>query len=186
MAVIDRIATQRHIDAMVALDNFDLITTRILKLLSWNRRISMTQRYTYVDSPPDLEVGLTLDTDARAGGISSGGDSEGRFFGVSLKPGLTSGFSIGAYASDGNATEAEAWKRYRDAKDATDFWAKRRNMTLMTLIGGLEGDRGPARDDLIVIRAWNQHGVCDEKVIGFDTDAYWREQETLREAVESR
>ena len=32
-------------------------------------------------------------------------------------------------------------------------------------------------DDLIVVRRWNEHGVCDERVIGFDTAAYWAAQD---------
>lgn len=186
MAVIDRIATERYINAVVALDTFDLIVARVRKHLSWGRRISMTQRYTYLDRAPELEVGLTLDTEERNGGITVGGDSNGRFFGVTLRPGLMTGFGFGAYASDGNRTAEEAWKRYHAGENAADHWSKRRNMTLVTLTGGMEGDLGPARDDLIVIRAWNQHAVCEEKVIGFDTDAYWRAQEAAREAVESR
>jgi hypothetical protein len=178
VTVIDRIATQRHTDAMVALDTFDLITARIRKLLSWNRRISMTQRYTYIDRPPELEVGLTLDAEGSNGGITVGGGTAGRFFGVALRPGITTGFGFGAYASDGNGTEAEVWKRYHAAKGiAGSPFDRRRDMTLVTLNGGLDGDEGPARDDLIVVRAWNRDGVCDEKVIGFDTDAYWAEQE---------
>lgn len=178
MSTVDRIRTQRHTDAMVALDSFDMIVARIRKLLSWERRISMTQRYTWVNEPPQMHVGCTLDKEARNGGIIEGTNADGRHFGIYLRPGLLTGFGFSAYASDGNATEAEAWKRYHAGKDATDHWSKRRNMTRVTLVGGMEGDSGPARDDLIVIRAWNEHGVCDEKVIGFDTDAYWAARDT--------
>ena len=175
---INRIRTSRHVEAMVALDNWELLTARVRKLLSWDRRIAMTQRYTYIEQPPELHVGCTLDKDARNGGIIEGGDDTGRHFGVYLRPGLLTGFGFSAYASDGNTTEAEAWKRYRaPEKYVTDHWSKRRNMTLLTLNGGMDGDSGPARDDLIVVRAWNEHGVCDEKVIGFDTAAYWEKRD---------
>jgi hypothetical protein len=40
-------------------------------------------------------------------------------------------------------------------------------MTLVEIIGGRAND-GPARDDRILIRAWNRDGICDERVIGFD------------------
>lgn len=173
MSKLDRLRTERHINAMVALDNFDLLTARVRKLLSYDRRISMTQRYTYTDQPPELYVGCTLDKEARSGGIIEGQSADGRHFGVYLRPGLLTGFGFSAYTSDGNATEAEAWKRYHAGDEATNHWDKRRNMVRLTLNGGMGGDYGPARDDLIVVRAWNEHGVCDEKVIGFDTDAYW-------------
>jgi hypothetical protein len=175
---VSRIASQRDVNAMVALDNFDLIEARVRKLLSYGRRISMTQRYTYVGHAPELHVGLTLDTDARGDGITSYRDDSGAHFGVFLKPGLMSGFGFSAYTSDGNATEAEAWKRYH-AKKATsaDFFERRRRMTQIRLVGGMEGDFGPARDDLIEIKAWNDDGVCSERVIGFDTLAYWATQD---------
>lgn len=184
MSNVDRIRTQRHTEAMVALDNFDLIVARVRKLLSYDRRISMTQRYSWVNDAPELHVGCTLDKDARNGGIVEGTSADGRHFGVYLRPGLLNGFGFSAYASDGNATEAEAWKRYHAGDDATNHWGKRRNMIRLTLNGGMDGDYGPARDDLIVIRAWNEHGVCDERVIGFDTDAYWAARDA--EGGESR
>lgn len=168
-AVIDRIRTQRHVEAMVAVDNFGLLTARIRKLLSWQRRITLTQRYTYVDEPPTVTAGLMLDTSAWDGGFSEGGNTNGRHFGVNLRGrGRLDGFGFSAYASDGNATEVDARKRYHAGKDATDHWTRRRNMTLVTINGGMDGDTGPARDDLIVIRAWNSDAVCDEKVIVFD------------------
>ncbi|MFI6228668.1 hypothetical protein ACIBCR_15305 [Micromonospora echinospora] len=166
--VIDRIRTQRHVEAMAALDTFGLLTARIRKLLSWGRRITVTQRYTYVDQPPTVTAGLMLDTSARRGGISEGGNADGRHFGVALTPGLMAGFGFSAYASDGNRFEADVWKRYHAGKNSTEFWDRRRNMTQVTINGGMDGDTGPARDDLIVIRAWNSDGVCDEKVIAFD------------------
>lgn len=170
MSLIDRIRTERYVTAMVALDNFDLITARVRQLLSHGRRMSMTQRYTYIGHSPELTVGLTVDTEARGGGIVEGGGSDGKHFGVYLRPGLLTGFGFSAYVSDGNATEDEAWKRYHAGAGPDDHWSRRRNMTCIELVGGMEGD-GAARDDRIVISAWNEHGVCDEKVIGFDSGA---------------
>jgi len=163
----DRIRTERYVECMVALDTFDLITDRVRRLLSYGRRMSMTRRYTYIDSSPDLTAGLTVDTDARGGGIVEGSGHGGRHFGVHLRPGLE-GFGFSAYDSDGNATEEEAWKRYHAGGDTGDHWSRRRNMTLIRLNGGLEGDFGPGRDDHIVILAWNEHAVCEERVIAFD------------------
>jgi hypothetical protein len=187
VADVNRIKSMREVDAMVALDTFELITTRVRKLLSYGRRISMTQRYTYLsDRAPDLLVGLTVDAEARNGGITEVLKDDGAHFGVTLKPGLMTGFGFSAYDIDGNASEAEAWKRFHAGKDATAVWSKRRNMTLVRLVGGMAGDMGPARDELIVIRHWNNDAVCDERVIGFDTDAYWAEREALAEAGEFR
>lgn len=165
---VDRIRTQRHVEAMAAVDNFDMLTARVRKLLSWGRRMTLTQRYTYVDEPPTVTAGLMLDTSAWQGGFSEGSNADGRHFGVTLRPGLLAGFGFSAYASAGNRFEADVWKRYRAGKDAANHWDKRRNMTMVTINGGMDGDQGPARDDLIVIRAWNSDAVCDEKVVAFD------------------
>lgn len=167
MSLIDRIRTERHVEAMVALDTMDLLVTRVKNLLSHGRRIAMAHRYTYCDSAPDLYAGLTVDASAYRDGFTSGGSADGRHFGVALSPGLH-GFGFSAYAGDGNDTEAQAWRRYHaKVADSGDPFERRRDMTLIRLVGGLDND-GPARDDLIVIRAWNQHGVCDERVIAFD------------------
>lgn len=171
LVATDRIRTMRDVHVMVALDTFDLIEARVRKLLSYGRRISMTQRYTYLDHAPDLHVGLTLNTAGRDGGIVSAKTDEDAHLIVSLKPGLMTGFGFSAYASDQNATEKQAWQRYHAGKSASaDFFERRRSMTEIRLVGGLEND-GAARDDLIVIRSWNDDGVCDERVIGFDTSA---------------
>ncbi|MEV2239570.1 hypothetical protein [Micromonospora sp. NPDC049891] len=162
-----RILAMRECSAMVALDTMPHLVTRIRNLLSHGRRITMTQRYTYVDRPPEVTAGLTVDTRAYDGGISEHRRDDGHHFGVRLRPGAGSGFGLSAYACDGNRTEAEAWKRYHAGKDATDVWAQRRNMTVVEIVGGLPGD-GPARDDRLIVREWNDSGVCDERVIVFD------------------
>lgn len=172
-ATPDRILTQRHCTAMAALDSMPHIATRVRNLLSHGRRITTTQRYTYVDSPPDVTPGLTVDR------IRSWTDERGAGIEVTLKPGLLVGFGLSAYESDGNGTEAEAWKRYHAGKDATDHWGKRRDMTEVTINGGLPGD-GPARDDLLVIRYWNSDGVCNERVIAFD---YGPNQDEIRDRL---
>ncbi|HEY6117215.1 MAG TPA: hypothetical protein VI172_14785 [Candidatus Dormibacteraeota bacterium] len=169
MALTARIRTDHYVDAMVALDNFELIEARVRRLLSHGRRISMTQRYTYTQRAPELHAGLTVDIEARNGGIVGGADSDGAWLTVYLRPGLMAGFGFSAYASDGNATEEEAWKRYHAKKaEADDPFERRRRMTEVSLTGGREDDEA-SRDDRIVVCAWNDDGVCDERVISFDS-----------------
>lgn len=172
MSLINRIRTDREVTAMVTLDTFDLITARVRNLLSWDRRISMTQRYTYTGQAPELTVGLTLNKDAPGGGIVESGNADSRHFGVYLRPGLLTGFGFAASAAAGHTFEAQVWERFHAHKaESPNFFERRRDMTRVRLVGGLEGD-GPARDDLIVISDWNRDGVCSEMVISFDTEAY--------------
>lgn len=174
---IDRIGTQRHTRAMVALDNFDAIAERVQRLLEPGRRISMTRRVTYTDSAPELVVGLTLDPEGHGGGIHVRRDKDHGHIGVSLKPGLTAGFGIGAYAGEAD-TEKQVWDRYHAGEDA------RRNMTMVVFTGGLPGWE-PGLDDQLVIRRWNSSAVCIEQVVGFDTPLYWAEREAELAAAEA-
>lgn len=156
-----RALTQRTLSAMVAVDNIDHITQRIRNLLSHNRRITVTQRYTYVNDPPEVTVGLTVSE------IRAWSNEHGAGIGVHLKPGALAGFGVSAHAGE-NDTEATEWKRYHAAVAVNDNpFQRRRDMTRLDITGGLPGDV-PARDDLIVIRAWNSDGVCDERVVAFD------------------
>jgi hypothetical protein len=157
MPITERIRTEHYVEALVAGDTFDLIAARVRRLLSHRRRLSMTQRYTWVGDAPALHAGLEVFD------IQQGVD----WLHVRLTPGLD-GFGLAGYAHEGNATEDESWKRYHAAKaESEDFFERRRNMTLVELSGGREQD-GPGRDDRIVIRAWNSDGVCDERVIAFE------------------
>ncbi|MEV5819337.1 hypothetical protein AB0L22_09190 [Micromonospora haikouensis] len=152
----DRILTQRHVTCMAAVDTMPHIASRIRNLLTHGRRITVARRLTYMDRPPEVTVGLTVDeiTDWRSGhGI-----------GVHLKPGIH-GFAVSAHPGD-NDTEAGEWKRYHTA-DGSDPFQRRENMTRVDITGGLPGD-GPAPNDLLVIRHWNSAGACDERVIAFD------------------
>ncbi|WP_341719886.1 hypothetical protein QQG74_09370 [Micromonospora sp. FIMYZ51] len=168
MADPARILTQRDCTAMAALDTMPHLATRVRNLLAHGRRMTVTRRYTYVDSPPEVTAGLTLDVSARSGGIRESVSGDGHHLGVTLRPGLMSGFSISAYVSDRNAVEAEVWKRFHAAESISgDPFKRRRDMTLVDITGGLPGD-GPARDDKLVIREWNSDGVCDERVVVFD------------------
>ncbi len=161
----DRIRTMRHVTAMVAVDTIDLLAERITNLLAHGRHITIARRYTYVDSPPDLYVGLTVDGEPA---LRHHSRPLGASFGVHLKPGIR-GFGFSAYRDDAR-TEADAWKAYHAAEGLSDDpFRRRRDMTYVEINGGLPGD-GPARDDQLTIRFWNEHGVCDEQVIGFDYD----------------
>lgn len=161
---MSRIRTERHVTAMAALDTVELLAQRVTNLLSHDRRMAMTNRYAYVNDPPELTVGLLLE-DMR---LWSQADAVG--FTVRLRPGMLIGFGFVAYRHEGSGTEADAWKRYHACKaDSASFFERRRSMTRVEITGGLPGD-GPARDDRIVIQAWNGDGVCDERVIAFDTN----------------
>lgn len=162
----DRIRTEEYVKAMAATDTIALLAQRVQSLLSHGRRMSMTDRYVHHDgpnaTPPHLYTGVTQDGEFKLW-------PDGNGFSVNLKPGLL-GVGVSAYASDGNGTEAEAWKRYHAGKDATDRRDRRRNMTLVTINGGLD-NTGPGRFDALIIQYWNEHGVCLERVIGFDYDS---------------
>lgn len=165
MTTTARIRTQRDLHAIVALDNIDMLAERVTNLLRHGRRMTTVRRYTYVDSPPEVTAGLTLDGEPN---LWKADDSAG--FGVHLNPGIMSGFGFSCRAIDGGATEKEAWVRFHAAESqSTDWFKRRRDMTEVHITGGLAGD-GPARDDQIVIRHWNGDGVCEEVVVAFDYD----------------
>lgn len=173
----DRISTQRHVTAMAALDTVDLLAARVTQLLSHGRRMTMTRRYTYVNDPPEVTTGLVL-----AGEPKLWRQDDAAGFDVRLGPNFLTGFGFAAYGNEGSAAEAEEWARYHAGKPESDnFFERRRNMTLVEITGGLAGD-GPARDDLIIIRPWNRDGVCDERVIAFDTGLLYERLDAAEEA----
>lgn len=171
---LDNLRTQRHTQAMVALDNFDAIAERVQQLLADGRRISIARRYLHTDSPVELKVGLTLDPDGHGGGVHVRRDESSGWIGVSLKPGLTEGFGFGAYSGEAD-TESAVWALFHQGAEY------RRNMTQVIFTGGLPG-WGPMLDDQLVIRRYNTYGVCAEKTIGFDTPLHWAEQEAKQQA----
>lgn len=169
-----RIRTQRHVTAMVALDTVGLLAERVTNLLSHDRRIAMTRRSTWADSPPEVLVGLTVDGQPR---LWTG--SGGRGIEVRLKPGSLAGFGFAAYPGEAD-TEAAVWLRYHAAKGADDdVSTRRRDMIHVVINGGMRHD-GPARDDRIVIRSWNRDGACTEQVIAFDTGLLWEQQDAAQ------
>jgi hypothetical protein len=163
----DRIATTHNLTAMVALDTIHPLAKRITQLLNHGRRITIAHRHaTYLNDPPKIHARLVVNGEPRiwdhnwgAGlnvPLTDGSDGPGFWFGIAAFPG-------GRYD-----TEAEVWKRYHASKAESDNpFERRRHMTEVRIVGGVEGF-GPGRDDRIVIRHWNENGVCDETVIAFD------------------
>ncbi|MER7331737.1 MULTISPECIES: hypothetical protein [unclassified Micromonospora] len=169
----DRILHERYLHAMVALDTVDAIAERVRNLSSHGRRITVTDRFTYVDRPPKVTAGLTVDR------LDPWANDRGKGLRVLLKPGLMTGFGFAAYTGE-NDTEKGEWKKFHAGKSVSDRWdERRRDVTEVEMIGGLPGD-GPARDDQLVIRAWNRDGVCTENVIAFD---YGPDRQQIREDV---
>ncbi len=81
----------------------------------------------------------------------------------------TDGFT--AALTGAHTTEPALRRRYNDLAPDPQNMSRRRNMTMVTIRGGADGS-SPGRDDLIIIRAWNNEAVCREKVIGFDTPTH--------------
>lgn len=160
----ERIATSYDVTAACALDTLPLLAARVRALLSWGRRISLATRWLDGDSDITLHPGLVVADDMGPDAVrESVKPSEFGTFSVQLAPGLE-GFGFSAYAADEQTTEMQVWRRWH----AGD----RRNITLVTLSGGMAGDSGPGRGDQLRIRFWNSHGVGREAVVGFDHHAY--------------
>lgn len=160
---IHRIRTEYDLDCVVALDNFDLIAERVQGLLSHGRTLMVAHQYaTYIHRAPDLFSRQTVNNvQVRTK------DRE-----ASLWIACTDiGIGFHAYAWDGNETEAQVWQRYHKGQhEAGNPFDRRRNLVDLQIQGGREGD--PAgRSDRLVVRAYNQDGVCDEKVIAFEAVA---------------
>lgn len=165
-ATPDRINRQRHVTAMVALDTFDLLAARVVKLLESGRRMTLVTRYTYTGHTPVVTPGLTLYEPPKVWHQEGGAAG----INVQLQPGIR-GFGFAIFPGDGNDTEAEAWRRYRAGKAESEKYSeRRRDMIEVEIQGGMPGDLGPARDDQLIIRHWNQDGVCQETVVAFDYD----------------
>lgn len=169
----ERILTSRYVQVMAAMDTMPHIVARIKAMVGHGRRIAYSQRFTYTQTPPDLYVGLTVRTDR---GIHEWSDDDQAGVAVNLEPGALRGFGVGVLAWNA-PTEADVWKRYHAEKDRPRH---PRDTTEVTFDGCMPGDFGPSRDDQIVIRHWNDDGVCTETVIGFD---YGPDKEQRRENV---
>lgn len=168
----DRIRRCRTVTCMAATDTIAAITERVRNMLAAGRRITVADRYSHTEGPPDVVAGLTVEEirPGREGGI-----------GVHLGPGR---YGFGIHPIPGE-TEAEAWARYHREY--------RENLTRVELRGGLPGE-APCPDDRLVIRHWISDRVAREWVIVFD-DApeirqevenltYWLDQ--IREALDQQ
>lgn len=142
----DRILRDHTVNCMAGTDTIQHIAQRVRNLLAEGRRITLVERYTHLDTTPDVTAGLTLEEirPGQQGGI-----------GVDLKPGVR-GFGIHAQLGE---TEAEGWARYHRGDRA--------NLTRVAIIGGLP-DSGPSGDDRLIIRHWRSDVVCRETVVAFD------------------
>jgi len=166
-----RLTRERHITAACALDTIPLLAQRVTSMLWWGRRISVAHHWIGPDSRIEIAAGLTVNTEMGDRAVRATADDAHAGFAVHLAPGIR-GFGFAAYASDGNTTEREVWKRYH----AGD----RHNITIIEMDGGMLGDGGPGRDDHVSIQYWNEHRVGQEWVVGFDTDdlfRVWQERE---------
>lgn len=172
MRDLGRIDTEYETEAMVAPDTFDLLVARVRRLVDTGRRMTIARRYaTWAVPTPEVVAGLVLDTDARGGGVWTAVDERSVYCGVTLRGGdRYDGFGFGAdiHEYSGYRTEVEAWNRYHTHEaEHADFFRRRRDMTHVAIVGGVDGWR-PSRRDKIVIHAWNSDGVCDQRVITFD------------------
>lgn len=159
-----RILTDQRVVAACALDTVPLLARRVTNLLSWGRRMSVAHRF-LTSEALDLKAGLTVDHGQGDRAITFRADDHYASFSVYLTPGLE-GFSFAVFASDGNTTEEQVWKRYHsDGRNS--------EITTVNMIGGGEGNRAPGKEDRITITYWNQRGVGRQTVVGFDSSAYF-------------
>jgi hypothetical protein len=163
------IASAQEVEALVARDTFDAVAARIQRMLSHGRPIAIAERLVHLNRTPDLAAGLSLNTDARDGGISVYRTHDQASLVVVLTP-EPHVFSITTYD---NTDAVKLWDQYRTHEaDHADWSKRRREMVHIQLVGGHESQGGPHRTDKIVISDWNPDGVCTERVIAFDTESY--------------
>ncbi len=187
--MIDRILREDDVEAMVAADSFDVIVERVRPMVTAGRRMVLAVReYTYTHRPPKVYAGLELDTSAREGGFWTQAydrDPEpgihSLWCGIVLTNGgsryedqIGLGFGEDVYPYSGNETERQAWDRYhKHQAEHSDHFQRRRDMTHLSISGGLPGYRYRTTDQ-IVISAWNRDGVATEKVLAFEPeDGAW-------------
>lgn len=154
---MSRIMNNRAVKAMVAADTYQDLAARVANLFGHHRHISLVEGQLYPDGTrdgtPQLRTGLTLLRPAEKWTRTDGA----RGITVALQPDLCSlGFSVGGADTP---DERAQWERH-DAGDLA-------GLTQVRITGGMNGD-GPARDDTLVIRQWNDRATCRETIIGFD------------------
>lgn len=164
---VDRIRTEHHVSALVAVDSFPLIAQRIQRLAPVGRRFAVAHRYaTYLHRAPDVYPALTV-AQVRVN------ESTNSLW-VECEPDF--GFGIGIRDVWLAATEADAWKYYHAGRhEAESFSERRRDLTYVELTGGRDGD-ALSGNDRILIHTYNGDGVCDERAIAFEAAlAHYRE-----------
>ncbi len=164
---LERLGSQRHVKAMLALDTADAIFDRVVRLVTSGRRMSMTHSYPNTEHHVELTAGLMLH------GEPQRAERDGaRGLTVHMRPGTAAGFSLWATADGESDTERQVWDRFHGPPDG------RVNMVEVTLTGGLP-DTSPARDDVIITRHYNSARVCIERVIAFDQTEVAAEAEDM-------
>ncbi len=160
------------VEAMVAGDTFDLLVDRIARMVRSGRPMAVAVRdLTNLQRPPEVYGGLYLDGMAGGGGVQVDRDAGSPRCDIALAGdfGFTVnvGFGADVHPGSGNATSAQAWKRYREHEaDHPDFFRRRRDMTHIQICGGAPGTRYQIAD-FIVVNSWNGDGVRTEKVLAF-------------------
>lgn len=157
----------RDLYAFVATDTFDVIVERIRNLVESGRRMSIISWYDSTRATPDFKVGLTIDPEARDGGIliTEGGYQGHRSLVYCLTPGLD---SFGISVNETIGTEEQAAARWN--ADPKELFSRRKDVTRVEITGGWSPDRDQqGRDDEIRIDRVNEYGVQHTTVIRFDT-----------------
>jgi hypothetical protein len=144
---------------MVAMDTIVPLAQRVIALFGHGRRVTKAARFVYddgTDSGLELKAGLLP---AASPHLDIRSDKTVSFH-VQLGASSLDGFGFSAFPSD-MENSAELWGRYHQGP------AGRRNMTQVTLTGGLPGN-GHGSNDQLIVRHWNSYGVCREITIVFD------------------
>lgn len=181
-----RFADERDVWSFAAPDTLDLIRERVANLLSHGRRITMVDNYLIAERTPTVRAGMHHHGGIETWGSLTGGTRQAgftvRLYGepdpdMAVQRGWSESFSVSACVTE-DATEADAIRRYRAAEKEG---RPRRNFTRVNITGGCGADC-PARDDLLEIVHWNDHGVGREWVIAFDHTEItlaWRAKQAL-------
>lgn len=152
----NRLAYQRHVTEMIALDTIVSAHSRVCNLLAHGRRMTMVTRLIRKDGTsgtPDVRAGLTL-----AEPVTMREHHGGVSVAAVLSGSVRNGIGFSAFPGE-SETAAAVWASYR----AGD----RRDMTQIKITGGMTSD-GPAADDQLIVQQWDESGQCRETVIGFD------------------
>lgn len=159
MAPITKRAQEHRMVAFVASDTIEAIIARIEPMVRSGRRMTLMRRYlSDSDTPPDLRTGLTLDSNARNGGVEIRRQDNPKGAYISVLLTHVSHFGLSAYDSDGDEEAVRA--RYMGEEQ------QRRNCERIEITGGLWGH---GKEDQIVLTRFGEYGVGEQVVLAFDT-----------------